>query len=82
MANVDNMCKSQCISRCNLWVKKCVNLTNVQFPRAKLTFSTKFSHSLHNVSHNPLTPIVQLFYPLFHNPYYYNYYIYINKGKD
>ena len=71
--NVEIMWKSTCKSPCNSRVNFCAKFTTSHPLCAKLAFSTNFSFLSHPLSHSPLTSVVQLFYPLFHSPYYYNY---------
>ena len=73
---VEIMCKSPCKPQCKSRAKKCVQLVQIIYPRAKLHLFTDFSLLSHPLSHNPPTPVLALTFPLFHSPYYYNYYIY------
>jgi len=82
MVNVEILCKSPCKTLCISGAKFCSKLPHTHQISAKLHFPTYFSRSSHQLSHSLLTPVVQLFYPLFHNPYYYNYYKYLSKGKE
>ena len=70
---VENPCITLCKTPCILLVKFCANLHASTTTRVKLPqfhfFITHFTPSYPQ----PPTPIVQLFYPLFHQAYYYNY---------
>ncbi len=57
-------------------VKKCVKNLPTRISCVKTTFPTNFSLISHQLLNIYFTPIVQLFYPLFHNPYYNNYIIF------
>ena len=78
--NVENRCKNlwntQCKNNANLCVKikihKNTCITN--------TFSQHFSHLSHLLLHHLFTPVSQLFFPLFHIPYYNYNYININSN--
>lgn len=70
---VEITCKTTCKTPCINQAKLCANPTN-QLPSVQnppfthnntLCFSPTFTHHA--------TSIVQLFYPLFHQAYYYNY---------
>lgn len=78
MANevVQIPCKTQRKFQCNSRVKKCIQRTNNHISCVKNILFTDFSHSSHRLYHNPTTSIFQLFFPLFHRPYNYNYYIF------
>ena len=54
--------------------KMCTNFTIIHSYVQNSTFPHTLSHPLHQLSHNHPTPILQLFFPLFHSPYYYNNY--------
>ena len=73
---VEILCKTTRKTWCKSSVKLCVQKSQSQPKRAKLTFFTKFSHFFHILSHQQITPNIKQFYPLFHRDYYYNYYIY------
>ena len=73
---VEIMWKYPCNTPCNSRVKFCVYPTTAAPTRAKLTFPTHFSRFSHPFSHNRSAPVFQPTFPLFHNPYYYNYLIY------
>lgn len=80
MASVENQCiniwNSPCKRNVNLCVKHLVS-KNMCKP---YTFSQHFSHLSHQLLHHLLTPVTQLFFPLFHIPYYnYNYINIISK---
>lgn len=62
------LCKTPCISLVNLRVQ----LFYPHTYRVKSTFSTHFFYFYHRLYHHHHTPVNQLFYPLFHRPYYYN----------
>lgn len=79
--NVEILCKFLCKTLCNTSAKICSKLHSIYPFSAKLHFPTNFSHSSHRLFHTRATPYVQLFYPLFHNLYYYNYYIYLIDRK-
>lgn len=54
---------------------KCANLLNL--PKTPHQLFTQ----LYTAIFQPNTSINNLIYPLFHTPYYYNYYIYINRKE-
>lgn len=74
---VEIPCKSLRKTPCKSRVKNSGKLFTSTPIRAKLHFPTHFSHFSHPLSHNLITPNVQLFYPHFHTPYYYNYKLFI-----
>ena len=75
------LCKTLCISTCKTLAKhRAKNVYNHPFklsPRAKLHFPTHFSRFSHRLSRRLPTPQNNPTFPLFHNPYYYNYKIFI-----
>ena len=70
---VENMCKTPCISQRNSCVNFRANLHPLTTTCANQHFPTNFSQLSHLLSHHPPTSIFQLFFPLFHRPYYYHY---------
>jgi len=70
---MDNLCKTPCKSSCKSRVKNRVNLFTTHPVCVNHHFPTHFSHIPHQLSHIHPTSIFQLFYPLFHRTYYYNY---------
>ena len=71
--NVEIPCKTTRKSPCKSPAKLRVNLPTSTPTCVNLHFFTTFSHLSHHLSHHPTTPILQLIFPLFHRPYYYNY---------
>ena len=70
---VEIPCKTTCKTQCNKYVKLCVNPTNPTTRCAKQPVFRHFFTTNTPPFTQPPTPIVQLFYPLFHQAYYYNY---------
>ena len=73
MLNVEISCKTICKTQCNKIAKLCVNPNTHSQPRVKLTIFPHFPTTKSQLFTQPRTPILQLFYPLFHVAYYYNY---------
>lgn len=61
--------KTQCINKAKLCVNPTLSRQSVQNLPFTHIFTPRFSPTF---THHP-TPITQLFYPLFHQAYYYNY---------
>lgn len=76
LQKVEILCKTIRKTWCKFSAKLCVQKSQSQPKRVKLTFFTNFSHLFHKLSHQQITSIIKQFYPLFHRNYYYNYYIY------
>ena len=79
--NVENPCKTPWKTSCEIMAKPCKTFIQSHITRAKLHFPTDFFNSLHRLFHRLPTPILKLFYPLFHSPYYINY-LYLNNRKE
>lgn len=77
--HVQFLCKSLWKSPCIFYVKLCGFFTRLLPIRAKLIFSTHFYSLSHQVIHSLLTSGFKQCFPLFHNPYYYNYKIFNNN---
>ena len=73
MANVEIQCKTMLKTQCKLLVKHCGFFKPSTTLCVKQSFPTAFLKLSHHVFNSRFTSVFQLFYPLFHNPYYYNY---------
>jgi hypothetical protein len=71
--NVEIMCKTLCKTPCKYQVKLCEKLTPLSKSCVNPLLSHAFPTILPPTFSQPSAPIVQLFYPLFHQAYYYNY---------
>lgn len=75
--NVEISCKTTCKSPCKSPAKFRAKLLFLTLARAKHLFPTTFSTFSHHLSHSHSVSVKHPTYPLFHNPYYYNYKIFI-----
>lgn len=73
--NVEIPCKTPSKTPCIFRAKKCVQPRPTHPTCVKNNLFTDFSRLSHHFFHTCLTSVAKPSFPLFHNPYYNNYYI-------
>jgi hypothetical protein len=73
MANVEILCKNPLISLCKINEQKCAKNHRTTSLCVKTHFFAHFFTLLHQLPHQPFSPISNQSFPLFHSFYNYNY---------